>query len=83
MPDKCPESTPATWSGRRKTVNVTLYIVDRQQVWLDTLNVDWAVRYLYSQNLLKGVPLVDGDDAGPSSPASTAQGSSEGSLDSQ
>ncbi len=48
-------------------------LVDRQQIWLDSDDVDWAVRYLYVQNLLRGVPLVAPTDAGPglSSPAST------------
>ena len=53
--------------------DVLLYIVDRQQIWIDSNNVDWAVRYLYAQNILKGVPLVDGDDQGPDSPGASTE----------
>jgi len=44
---------------------VKLFIVDRQTIWISTDDVSWAVRYLFDQNHLKGVPLVADDDAGP------------------
>ena len=75
----CDEHDPEGVGG---TCLVSLYIVDRQQVWIDTDNVDWAVRYLYVQNLLKGVALVDPADAGPGSPATTVPDSSASSADS-
>ena len=44
---------------------VKLYITDRKAVWLSLDDVAWAVRYLFDQHRLKGVPLVDDNDAGP------------------
>ena len=40
-------------------------MVDRKQVWLDGDDVEWALRVLYMQFVLKGVPVVSPDDAGP------------------
>ena len=79
MPVHAPEVDPEGVGG---TCDVSLYIVDRQQVWIDYTNMDWAVRYLYVQNLLRGVPLVDPNDAGPGSPAPTVLDNS-GSDESQ
>ena len=45
---------------------VKLFIADRKTVWLSLDDVAWAVRYLFDQYRLKGVPVVDDDDAGPS-----------------
>ena len=56
-----PEVDPNTEAHRK----VRLYIVDRRQVYLHMQDVDWAVKYLYAQNLLKGVEHVPGDSAGP------------------
>ena len=43
---------------------VKLYITDRKVVWLSLDDVAWAIRYLFDQHRLKGVPLVDDTDAG-------------------
>ena len=48
---------------------VKLFIVDRKTIWLSLDDVSWAVKYLYDQQHLKGVPLVAPDDAGPGGPA--------------
>ena len=55
---------------------VKLFIVDRKTIWLSLDDVSWAVKYLYDQQHLKGVPLVAPDDAGPGGAAtgSVAQG---------
>ena len=45
---------------------ITLFVVDRKTVWLSLNDVSWAVRYLFDQHKLKGVGVVDDDDAGPS-----------------
>ena len=45
---------------------VKLFITDRKTVWLSLDDVAWAIRYLFDQHRLKGVPRVDDDDAGPS-----------------
>ena len=47
------------------TRTIQLYVVDRKQVWLDLDDVEWALRFLYMQFVLKGVPVVSPDDAGP------------------
>ena len=43
-----------------------LLVVHRSQVWLQIDDVNWAVKYMYSQYVLKGVAYVSPDDAGPS-----------------
>jgi len=61
MPVRCPEEdTDCT-----KVRQIRLYVVDRKVIWLQIDDVEWAVRYLYVQNLLKGVPLVLDDSTGP------------------
>ena len=60
MPERCPEEDDTGTQVRR----VRLFIVDRQQIWLHMDDVEWAVKYLYVQNHLKGVPLVDDDSIG-------------------
>ena len=44
---------------------IRLYITDRKALWLHTDDVAWAVRYLYVQNHLKVVPVVDPESRGP------------------
>ena len=61
MPVRSPEEDPDCTEVRQ----IRLYVVDRKVVWLHIDDVEWAVRYLYVQNLLKGVPLVLDDSAGP------------------
>ena len=58
---RSPEEDPDCTEVRQ----IRLYVVDRKMVWLHIDDVDWAVRYLYVQNLLKGVPLVLDDSPGP------------------
>ena len=48
---------------------VKLFIVDRRVIWLSLNDVEWALKYMYDQQHLKGVPLVAPDDAGPGGPA--------------
>ena len=62
VPAKTPEEDPSGTEMRK----VGLYIHDRQTIWLDIEDVAWAVRFLYIQNLLNGVPLVPSDSTGPS-----------------
>ena len=38
---------------------------DRRAIWLSIDDVEWAVKYLFTQNTLEGVPLVYNEDAGP------------------
>ena len=61
MPEKTPEEDPTGKEQRR----IALYIQDRLTIWLDIHDVPWAVRFLYVQNMLKGVPLLQGDSSGP------------------
>ena len=62
VPAVSPEEDPMSTSTR----TIQLYVVDRKQVWLDIDDVEWALRFLYMQFALKGVPVVSPDDAGPS-----------------
>ena len=61
VPAVAPEQDPMSTS----TITIKLYVVDRKQVWLDLDDVEWALRFLYMQFVLKGVPVVSPDDAGP------------------
>jgi hypothetical protein len=61
MPIRCPEEDAACTDMR----TVTLYIKDRKSIWVALSDVDWAIKYLFVQNYLKGVPLIS-DDAPPS-----------------
>ena len=61
VPAVAPEQDPMSTSTR----TIKLYVVDRKQVWLDLDDVEWALRVLYMQFVLKGVPVVSPDDAGP------------------
>jgi hypothetical protein len=61
MPVRCPEED----ADCKEMHKVLLYIADRKSIWIALTNVDWAVRYLYVQNHLKGVPLISEDDVGP------------------
>ena len=61
FPQVPPEVDPKTEALRK----IRLYIADRKQVCLHLQDVDWAVKYMYAQNVLKGVGVVPGDSAGP------------------
>ena len=61
MPAHCPEVDP-TGTERRM---IKVYVEDRKQIWIALEDVEWAVRYLYIQNLLKGVSLIPDDSTGP------------------
>ena len=63
MPARCPEEDP----NCKEVRNIRLYIEDRQHMWLDLADVEWAARFLYVQILLKGVPLIPEDSTGPAS----------------
>ena len=61
VPAVSPEEDPMSTSTR----TIQLYVVDRKQVWLDIDDVEWALRFLHMQFVLKGVPVVSPDDTGP------------------
>ena len=61
VPVRCPEDDPDCTEVR----HLKLDVAERTMVWLHADDVEWAVRYLYVQNHLKGVPLVPDDSAGP------------------
>jgi len=69
MPTLTPEEDPEGTAKR----TIALYIQDRLTVWLDLENVQWAIRYLFVQNHLKGVPLVSPDSTGPGSKSSSGE----------
>ena len=61
VPAVSPEEDPMSTSTR----TIQLYVVDRKQVWLDLDDVEWALRFLHMQFVLRGVPVVSPDDTGP------------------
>ena len=61
LPER-PEEEEGIDQPQRK---ITLYIEDRITVWLALEDVEWAVRYMFLQYMLKGVPLVSADSTGP------------------
>ena len=64
MPYECLEVDP---NGTKRR-NVSVYVEDRKTIWLSIDDVAWAVQYLYTQNQLKGIPIVAANDAGPGAP---------------
>ena len=62
FPSTCPELDPNCETTR----SVSLYVDNRNQIWLCIDDVDWAIRYLYGQHKLKGVDAVSPESAGPS-----------------
>ena len=56
-----PEEPPELGGGSSATKSVQLMIVDRRQIWLRLDDVPWAIKYLYTQHMFKGVPLVPDD----------------------
>ena len=61
LSERCAEEEPNCVDVR----NIKLYIEDRKQLWVAMGDVAWVVQILYVQNLLKGVPLIPEDSAGP------------------
>jgi len=49
-----------------ETRTARLYVQHSSQIWLHIDDVNWAVKYMYAQYVLKGVAHVSPDDAGPS-----------------
>ena len=70
MPARCPEEDPGCTDVRE----VRLYVQDRKTIWLHIDDVEWAVKYLFAQSELKGVPEVDDDSTGPCHPRSGIAG---------
>ena len=64
MPYECLEVDPNSTNRR----NASVYVEDRKTIWLSIDDVAWAVQYLYTQNQLKGIPMVAANDAGPGAP---------------
>ena len=62
MPAVAPEIAPNSKLMRE----ATLLIKDSKTIWLELCHVDWCVKYLYAQNMLKGVDAVADDSPGPS-----------------
>ena len=44
---------------------IEVYVEDRGEIWIALADVEWAVRYLYIQKRLNGVPLIPDDSTGP------------------
>ena len=65
MPYECPEVDP----NKTKMRTLSVYVEDRKTIWLSIDDVEWVVQYLYTQNQLKGVPVVAANDAGPGTPS--------------
>ena len=57
----CQEAYPG-YSDRRR---ISILLLDHQTIWLSIDDVDWAVKYLYAQFQLMGVPVVEPEDPGP------------------
>ena len=66
MPVRCPEADPTCTEFRE----VKLYVRDRDTIFLHIDDVEWAVKYLFAQSELKGVPAVDESSTGPCHPRS-------------
>ena len=61
FPTVCPEAYPGNTDRRR----ISILLLDHQTIWLSIDDVDWAVKYLYAQFQLMGVPVVEPAAPGP------------------
>ena len=61
-----PLMSPEMYPNCKHKYKARLFVEHRSQVWLHLDDVNWAVKYMYSQYVLKGVAYVRPDDAGPS-----------------
>ena len=62
---QAPELHAVSWTSVQAPKLHETHYVDRRAIWLHIDYVEWAMRYLYVQNLLKGVLLVPDDSTGP------------------
>ena len=74
---ECPEASP----GCKEKRVARLYVIHKSQIWLHLDDVDWALKYMYAQYVLQGVPHVSPDDAGPSAAAAVGSGASDNASD--
>ena len=56
----CPEAYP----GNKETRCISLLILDHQTIWLSIDDVDWAVKYLYAQYMVKMDEVLPADHPG-------------------
>ena len=61
MAVRCPEIDPKCKQMRP----VTVFTENRITLWLSLDDLPWAIKYLFDQNQLKGVPVVDDGGVGP------------------
>lgn len=57
-----PEEPPEKNSKSKETREVTLWLTNRQAVWLGVEHIPWAIRVMHEQYLLGGVCNVEPDD---------------------
>ena len=74
-----PSNPPELMEQGDETRTITLWVGDRKSIWLHQDDVEWAVRYLWVQSQLKGVPLVPSASEGPSQMLPFAYSASQGS----
>ena len=58
-----PEHPPEVAKDGQDVRTIRLYIEDRKKVWLHIDDLSWAIKWMYVQIELKGVPLVAPDSA--------------------
>ena len=61
LPSFCPEAFPTN----KETRCISLLMLDHQTIWLSIDDVDWVVKYLYAQYMLKSIQVLPDDDPGP------------------
>ena len=54
VPADCSDEDPTSTAAN----SIQLYVVDRPQAWLDFDELEWALRFMYMQHALRGVPVV-------------------------
>ena len=77
FPLECPEANP----GCKEKRVARLFVERKNRIWLHLDDVDWALKYMYAQYVLQGVPHVSPDDAGPSAAAAVGSGASDNASD--
>ena len=60
----CPSLCPEAYPGNKETRCISLLILDHQTIWLSIDDVDWAVKYLYAQYMVKMDEVLPADGPG-------------------
>ena len=60
----CPSVCPEAYPSNKETRCISLLVLDHQTIWLSIDDVDWALKYLYAQYMVKMDEVLPADGPG-------------------